>query len=883
MRFALLVVLLLHLLQTLSLHCAEAAPSPQVQWSTGDISGPISVAQDVMLEFDMDIVRGAGVITITDGGSDVHTVAVSDMFHVFVDGNCLTVNLPSDLQPSSTYSVLMDAGAVRDASSNSAFVGVADNTTITFSTGSVIYAGPLAGDGKSSGSGTLADPYQSIGHASMQAGPGDTLYITWDRNSIANNSNRYNLAAVGSAAAPVFIKPAPGVTWPYQFVFANAWRLDGSSHVVIEEFTFDGRGALFSHEEMLCKYVWNSKDAKALLGGIAINLRDATYVRIRSNVFQHLQQKAVNIEDGRYVAIENNIIYDVATKSLSGGHGIMRQQGSGTFGTPDVADTYRWDIRGNLIFNVEQRIYSWVPSKGYLNMVLDEGKPINVDETGDVDMTTRITNNVIAYSGIDAIRLKNTPNLEVSHNSIYSADPLGDGITDRDVSGSFANFTIHHNLIMTAPNTFALELDDTLPNAAHSFGNVVLGGAIKPAELPGVTAVTNSIISSLFVDPAGGNFTRASGVPVLGAGVDDGELLFLMTMARNHNISVHPDDWVADHVRDAQTLIDNMPSTVFTSRGQLGQSALEPHRMALYVGVNATWKQEYGAAASQELVLPEDYCTWLDAAAARYKQANGSDYNWIRHGDSVLALDYAARSGDLSVYVVQTPHTYTQTRKLAQAQSPVHVVLAGDAVIDMRNATGLMSCTAFDLVVADSVSGSYERVVVDGLPTSWTYSVSVVHEQSPLAASAGDTVDVIRLTIESSNDSCSSTSTATTMPSTTTATAATTTTTTTTHNGPGDDAGSGTSAMTSGAIGGLVAGVLVGAGIVIAIAFKHANPARRHSRVRCQTTTAADVPPGTAAASADQHTVIPLQEAQGFVIAHTQEQLSVQPNNHKGD
>lgn len=114
-------------------------------------------------------------------------------------------------------------------------------------------------------------------------------------------------------------------------------------------------------------------------------------------VFQHLQQKAVNIEDGRYVDVLGNVIHDVATTSLSGGHGIMRQQGSGSFGPADEAGNLRWDISGNLLFNVEQRLYSWVPSKGYLNMTLDEGKPINIDETTDTDMTARISDNVVTY------------------------------------------------------------------------------------------------------------------------------------------------------------------------------------------------------------------------------------------------------------------------------------------------------------------------------------------------------------------------------------------------------------------------------------------------------------------------------------------------------
>ena len=49
-----------------------------------------------------------------------------------------------------------------------------------------------------------------------------------------------------------------------------------------------------------------------------------------------------------YVPVPGNIIYNIGQTSLSGGHGIMRQQGSGSFTDGDDQTKYRWDIDGNI-------------------------------------------------------------------------------------------------------------------------------------------------------------------------------------------------------------------------------------------------------------------------------------------------------------------------------------------------------------------------------------------------------------------------------------------------------------------------------------------------------------------------------------------------------
>jgi len=159
---------------------------------------------------------------------------------------------------------------------------------------------------------------------------------------------------------------------------------------------------------------------------------DGQHVVVEECVIHDMAQKGVNVKEGRYVTVRHNVIYNVGHSSLSAGHGIMRQWPK-SFKDADHPDFFRFDFYGNLIFAVEQRIYSFIPKKEYCHMTIDEGKPILIDETSDEDMKARIAHNIILFGGVDHIRLKKNPNMQVLNNAILSepgrTSPTPDGIT----------------------------------------------------------------------------------------------------------------------------------------------------------------------------------------------------------------------------------------------------------------------------------------------------------------------------------------------------------------------------------------------------------------------------------------------------------------------
>ncbi|MFM8530336.1 MAG: cadherin domain-containing protein, partial [Ilumatobacteraceae bacterium] len=489
-------------------------------------------------------------------------------------------------------------------------------------------------------------------------------------------------------------------------------------------------------------------------GAIAINVTTGTNIVIRDNVFQNLQQKAVNIESGRYVDVIGNIITNVATTSLSGGHGIMRQQGTGVFGTADEAGNYRWDISGNLIFNVQQRLYSWVPSKGYMNFSFDEGKPINIDETTDTSMIARIADNVIAFPAIDAIRLKPTANLEVSNNSIYATASIADGITDANtlsVSTPFPGMTIRNNLIETAPGRFGLEVHDGFPTTTDTgrvSGNILSGGTANPAGLPGVTSVS----TGLFTNPNAGVFTPAAGVSTA-AGANPPVLANLTRKAAAASITVASDGWVNDGIKLTQTLLDAVPGvedgvsgneTIFTGPGQYTASVREAGRKSMLFPVNSTWQAANVAAADlavaggkYEIITSADYSAWRDATQTAY-----TGYGSVRWGDSVVGQNKVFDAAGLTVMAVRGVGDFTKTVATGKT-----VTIDGDLLVDLSTYSASGTQT-FDIVKAGTVTsangvGATFDTIRIKQPAGGAYTAQV----ALVDTDANSVADTVRLTV----------------------------------------------------------------------------------------------------------------------------------------
>lgn len=764
---------------------AEASTQPTLVSSTpSDGNGAVSVAADITLVFSEAVQAGSGNITIKDGsGNVVRTIAVTDATQVRFDGSKVILNPAGDLAALSNYSVQIAAGAITNLT-GAAYAGISDTTSLNFTTGRILYATTERGNNSSAGAGTSSNPYKSLGYASEVVQAGDTIYLTVTNSSGAPLSgseaigNSYTIRSNGTVASPVVIKPNPASSDRYVFTSANGMIVTGS-HTVIEGFEFYGKTDAVDYWSLVAKS-WRFggaiEDSIYPVGDIAINVTTGSNILIKDNYFHDLVQKAVNIEGGRYVEVRNNIIENIATTSLSGGHGIMRQQGSySNFGTPDQAGVYRWDITGNLIFNVEQRIYSWVPSKGYLNMTLDEGKPINIDETTDTQMQARISDNIIGYANIDSIRLKPTANLEVLFNSIYSDGVHADGITDINtlgISTPFPGITVTGNLVQTAAGTFGFELNDAFNSSGINFissNNIMFGGiASSPTYFTGVSTAN----SALFSNPEQGDFTPTTAAG--NAGASSATRASLAAMVASQGVTVAVDNWSVDERKLVQALLDNIPGlrdgvtdneTIFEEAGMLYADSLkEAGRKAFYFAIDPTWKKANDVTDSSldrpgttydglyEIIVPIEYSDWLDTTLATYKQwdgsaFNGTSYSSARYGDSYIEQSKYFDQTGLSVFQINSASDFSKTTTSAGKT----IGLDGDILVDLTNYTETGS-QSFDIVTAGVViavdgPGNFFDHVRLKLASGTSYS----HQLALIDSDSNGFTDTLRLTLSSTS------------------------------------------------------------------------------------------------------------------------------------
>lgn len=603
-----------------------------------------------------------------------------------------------------------------------------------------LYVNPDANSGSADGS--LANPYSDIAATVelIKANGGGNIividgeYDMTDREVVITTSV--------SKAKAITIKPQSpaGVKFNFNGRFGFEFSTT-SKNITLEGFELYGGTDLLDYWDVVARGFWGNEDVERN-GGLAIIL-DGQNITIKDNYIHHWYQKAVEIRDARYVVVEGNIIHDIATTSLSGGHGIMRQQKGQEFFDDDQANQYRWDISGNMIFNVEQTIYSWVPSKGFIEMVIDEGKSILIDDPKDTDgqqehMSARIKNNIIAFGSVDHIRLKSTPNLEVSHNSIYSNKANGDGITDKQGDKNtpqFTNFICLNNASQTVTGISAIEIDmcveQTVDNGGtpNVAGNYAMDGLVKPNNQTGITRLTDG---QLFVNPSEGNFrlNPALGLPN-STGVESAVLDAIEQKTSNFSVPFVPSTIDVDHLKLSQTILDNIPGlndgiagneNVFEDYGSMSANY---HTITFNV-VNDVWKSETGSPGKQKFELNENYYTWYENIATNHLNANNNEYERIRWGNSEVKQNQTFDPDWLTVCQISDSDDHTLINGYDN-----DFVLDGDILIDFENFIPMLG-ERFDLMSAKTIQSNnteslFDRVLFEG-HTPAEYSLEIADE-----------------------------------------------------------------------------------------------------------------------------------------------------------
>jgi len=101
--------------------------------SPADDTMMLKVGNNLVLTFSQPVLAGTGSIVISNGSTDIRTIAITDSSQITISGTQVTINPTADLDPNSSYNLQMAAGVLVDTAGN-AFAGIANASTLNFST-----------------------------------------------------------------------------------------------------------------------------------------------------------------------------------------------------------------------------------------------------------------------------------------------------------------------------------------------------------------------------------------------------------------------------------------------------------------------------------------------------------------------------------------------------------------------------------------------------------------------------------------------------------------------------------------------------------------------------------------------------------------------------
>ena len=97
----------------------------------------------ILLNFNEPVRAGTGNIIISNGMGDTRTISITDSTQVIVTGTTANINPSADFLRSSTYTVHLASGVIRDVAGN-AFAGITSTTAFRFTTSPPAVAGTPA-------------------------------------------------------------------------------------------------------------------------------------------------------------------------------------------------------------------------------------------------------------------------------------------------------------------------------------------------------------------------------------------------------------------------------------------------------------------------------------------------------------------------------------------------------------------------------------------------------------------------------------------------------------------------------------------------------------------------------------------------------------------
>ncbi len=321
------------------------------------------------------------------------------------------------------------------------------------------------------GLGTLSNPYRTMTKAATVAFPGDTVKV----RAGTYNNEKYNdgdiwtgdfldrIECNGTANALIYFKPYNNEQVILKFDGAYALLIQNSSYVHITGFIIEGINDQITYNEAIAEWGTyrdpsgvihhleqemniNITDPKLIgqtlpkpptidaekpiyYNGRGIVANKSHHIYIDKNTLRKIPASAIRAQQSDYVYITNNLIYENTYWTTLGVGAITVAEAQ----VLPAGDTYTGEkiiIENNIVYQNENRMFSWNPTKLIVTFEIDEGTGIFLTRNKDTYThgRMRISNNLSFLNGASGIICHFTDRVMIDHNSLYKNGTTNHGL-----------------------------------------------------------------------------------------------------------------------------------------------------------------------------------------------------------------------------------------------------------------------------------------------------------------------------------------------------------------------------------------------------------------------------------------------------------------------
>ncbi|MDA9119962.1 hypothetical protein N9J83_07450 [Opitutales bacterium] len=464
----------------------------------------------------------------------------------------------------------------------------------------------------STGDGSISNPYGTIKYAGDQALPGDTIFVRAGtyQNSDFNDNDIWTGEPVarlsninGTTGNYITFIPYQNEQVVIEFDGIYGFLIQNSSYIKIQNFIFDGVADNITQQQ--AEDAWGLyKDTNGVIhdleiemgidiidpsiigtsinqpsssdntiekpiefNGRALVANKSHHIEFIGNTIKNAPSAAIRAQQSDYITITKNKVYDNTFWTTQGVGAITISEAT----VRPLGDTYTGTkiiITENEVYQNENRLFSWNPTKTFVHFEIDEGTGLfltrNKDTYAHGEML--IANNLSYKNGASGIVCHYTNDVTIEHNTVFDnattnhGNPGGIGVNISD------NVKILSNISYSKSNKWALGiLAEPVTNLVLDY-NIVFNnsGSINFIRSTSSNPLTNgwSEMNPLFTDENNYDFSLSnSSAAINNASTQSGQT----TDYFGNNRDANPDIGAIEHI---STLgIDNPPGNGYNSPG----------------------------------------------------------------------------------------------------------------------------------------------------------------------------------------------------------------------------------------------------------------------------------------------------------------------------